>query len=180
MTYTIRSARADDIHALPKIEQAADAAHFAGILENALRLPVDTPEQLEAARQAGRLWVAADETDSPVGYCFVRSIGITPHIEEVSVHPDHGRRGVGRRLVETALAGARDAGHSQVTLTTFRELPWNGPFYASMGFTEMPRAQVSAAYRALLEEEEAEMHRDPAYSEPLTRVLMMCDLTPVK
>jgi GNAT superfamily N-acetyltransferase len=69
-------------------------------------------------------------------------IGGSPHIEEVSVHPDHGRRGLGRRLVETALAWARTAGHLRITLTTFRELIPN-----------------------------------PAYGGPLTRVLMVRELT---
>jgi GNAT superfamily N-acetyltransferase len=177
MDDAIRPARADDIPALNRIERLTDTAHFTGILKNPDRLPLDSSELLESACDAGLLWVAADAADAPVGYCFVRLISRTPHIEEVSVHPDHGRRGLGRRLVEAALAGARAAGHRRVTLTAFRELPWNGPFYAKLGFAEVPAAQASPDYRALLDEEARELVPDPAYPGLLTRVLMACDLT---
>ena len=106
----------------------------------------------------------------------MRLIEDTPHIEEVSVHPDHGRRGLGRRLVEAALAGVQAAGHERLTLTTFRELPWNGPFYASLGFVEASPDDISATYQALLAEENAELVPDHAYDGALTRVLMVHEL----
>ncbi len=180
MSDTVRSARADDIAALARIERAADTAHYTGILQAPERLPIDRPEDLAAACQAGRLWVATDAADAPVGYCYVRLIGETPHIEEVSVHPEHGRRGLGRQLVAAAMQWARAAGHRRITLTTFRELPWNGPFYAKLGFTEVAPAAVAAGYRALLAEEARELVPDPAYPGPLTRVLMVCELAPDK
>ena len=60
-----------------------------------------------------------------------------PHLEEVDVHPDHGRRGVGTALVRAVCDWVRRSGHAEITLTTFRALPWNMPFYRRLGFEEM-------------------------------------------
>ena len=53
------------------------------------------------------------------------------------VHPDHGRRGLGARLLRAVLDLARARGCGVVTLTTYRDLPWNAPFYARHGFAEV-------------------------------------------
>jgi GNAT superfamily N-acetyltransferase len=57
-----------------------------------------------------------------------------PHIWQLSVHPDHVRQGLGRSLVEAASSWARSTGFDAITLTTYRDVPWNGPFYESLGF----------------------------------------------
>ena len=51
-------------------------------------------------------------------------------LEEIDVHPDHGRRGLGRRLVSAVCAWAARGGHRWLTLTTFRDVPFNMPFHA--------------------------------------------------
>ena len=92
----------------------------------------------------------------PVGYCFVRLIETSPHIEEVSVHPEHGRRGLGRRLIDAALDWARVAGHRRITLTTFRDLPWNGPFYERVGFVPLSDAEIGPELRERIRHEDEE------------------------
>jgi len=72
--------------------------------------------------------------DPPVGFVCVGLVDGLPHIWQLSVHPDHGRRGLGRALVQAACRWARAEGFEAVTLTTYRDVPWNGPFYASLGF----------------------------------------------
>lgn len=172
--YTIRPARAADIGRLNTIEQAADRTAYTGILEHADALPLDPAAALDVARRAGHLWVATNSDDQPVGYCYVRFLGGEPHVEEVSVHPDHGRQGLGRALVEAALGWARAAGHERLTLNTFRELRWCAPFYASLGFTEVPRDAASPEIQALLAEEESELLPLPDYPGKLTRITMAC------
>ena len=56
------------------------------------------------------------------------------YIAEVGVHPDHGKKGLGRRLVLAIIEQARRKRAECVTLTTFRHVPWNAPFYAKLGF----------------------------------------------
>jgi len=59
------------------------------------------------------------------------------HIWEMDVHPAFQRRGIGAGLVRAAQIDARNTGFKALTLTTFRDLPWNGPFYERLGFEEV-------------------------------------------
>ena len=59
------------------------------------------------------------------------------------------------QFVEAAVAWARGAGRERVVLTTFRHLRWNAPFYAKLGFAEIPRARQGPALRAVLAAEAA-------------------------
>lgn len=61
------------------------------------------------------------------------------HILNLAVHPQHRRRGLARRLLETAMARARDLG-AQVAWLEVR--PSNHPalnLYHSLGFKKMGR-----------------------------------------
>jgi GNAT superfamily N-acetyltransferase len=75
------------------------------------------------------------------------------HLEEIDVHPAHGRRGLGTRLVMEICNWATSAGYRSVTLTTFREIPWNMPFYARLGFEEIPSYELSPALLAVIKDE---------------------------
>ena len=50
------------------------------------------------------------------------------------MHPDYARRGIGRTLIERAEAWARERGLPALTLTSYVEVPWNGPYYERLGF----------------------------------------------
>ena len=69
-----------------------------------------------------------------VGFAYVGDVDDGLHLHQLAVHPDHGRRGLGTALL-TAVFG-RAAGRA-VTLTTFRHIPWNQPWYTERGFTEV-------------------------------------------
>lgn len=69
-----------------------------------------------------------------VGFVHVLDLDGHAHLEQLSVLPAFGRRGIGRRLIAAALAEARERGHTEITLRTYAEVPWNAPFYASCGF----------------------------------------------
>jgi hypothetical protein len=53
------------------------------------------------------------------------------------------------------------AGYAFVTLTTFRDVPWNMPFYAKLGFLEIHPEELSGALRSVVEDE-ARRGLDPA------------------
>ena len=87
----------------------------------------------------GRLWVALAHA-TPVGFALVTMLAPDlPHLEEVDVEPSHGRRGLGTALVRAVCEWAAASGFPMLTLTTFRAVPWNLPFYARLGFVEIPR-----------------------------------------
>ena len=145
--YTIRLARADDFTSVLRIERAA-AARF---LEAGIVLPDDeTPvAHLDEACSEGRFWVAVDADDRPVGFAFVDIVDGTAHLEEIDVEPAYTRRGIGAALVTTVCAWADASGYASVTLTTARDIPWNAPWYARLGFRVVPDDQCTAGLRAL-------------------------------
>ena len=77
----------------------------------------------------------------------------TAHLEEIDILPAHGRRGLGTRLVMHVCRWAGMNGFESVTLTTFRDVPWNMPFYERLGFRVMPTPELSPALRAVVEDE---------------------------
>jgi N-acetylglutamate synthase-like GNAT family acetyltransferase len=76
------------------------------------------------------------------------------------VHPEHGRRGIGAALVGRACEWAREQALACVTLTTFRDIPWNAPFYRQLGFEELPSDRWDDELRERVAEE-AESGLDP-------------------
>ncbi|WP_344189088.1 GNAT family N-acetyltransferase [Pedococcus aerophilus] len=74
------------------------------------------------------------EDDDVVGFAHVLDLDGHAHLEQIAVLPDRSRRGIGAVLLEEACRYAAEQGSAQVTLRTFRDVPWNAPFYARHGF----------------------------------------------
>ena len=72
--------------------------------------------------------------EPPVGFVCLETVDGLPHVWQLAVDPEHGRRGLGRALMEAACDWARSEGFDAITLTTYRDPPWNRPFYESIGF----------------------------------------------
>src|SRR5262249_4079601 len=131
----------------------AAARLLAGFAPESVLAETTSLHDLENARRAGHLWVAVAD-DEPVGFAHVEMLepGVA-HLEEIDVHPDHGRPGPGTRLVMHICRWAAAAGSRAVTLTSFRDVPWTAPFYARLGFRVVPDDEVGPALRAVLEDE---------------------------
>ena len=69
--------------------------------------------------------------------------------------PRHGRRGIGRGLIETAADWARERGLHDLTLTTFAAVPWNAPYYERLGFTVVADDDQPAELRRIRDLERA-------------------------
>lgn len=150
--YSIVEARLQDVTALARIERAAAKLLEGHAPESVLNETTEEHELLDAQAE-GRLWVALLD-DLPVGFALVTMLGPgSPHLEEIDVDPPHGQRGPGTALVRSVCEWARRAGHSEVTLTPFRSLPWNMPFYRRLGFEEMPPAEWSPALATVVQDE---------------------------
>ena len=78
--------------------------------------------------------MAVDDLGAVIGFAVAWVIDGEGHLDELAVTPAHGRRGVGRALVDEVLAWSAARGLPSVTLITFRDVPWNGPFYEKLGF----------------------------------------------
>jgi GNAT superfamily N-acetyltransferase len=110
-------------------------------------------DDLREACGEGRLWVATDANDAPVGFALASRVGANAHLDELDVHPDHGRRGLGRSLVGAVIAWARATRLPAVTLTTLRNVAWNAPFYESLGFRILARSERGPHLDELLRQE---------------------------
>ena len=51
----------------------------------------------------------------------------------------HGKQGLGTRLVNAACGFCFAQGARRITLSTFRDVQWNAPFYAKLGFRILPQ-----------------------------------------
>ena len=93
---------------------------------------------------AGLLWVADEAGRGPIGFLAAERVDDGLYIAEVDVVMDRQRLGYGRRLMEAAIGRARRERMSSVTLTTFREIPWNAPFYERLGFRTLSVEETPA------------------------------------
>jgi GNAT superfamily N-acetyltransferase len=89
--------------------------------------------------------------DPPIGFASVGLIDRVAHLWQLAVDPDEGRRGYGTALVRAVCAWARANGDGAVTLTTFRDVAWNGPFYARLGFRTL--AELTPGLAAIRDHE---------------------------
>ncbi|MGW4519707.1 GNAT family N-acetyltransferase [Amycolatopsis sp. NPDC004378] len=151
----IRLARPDDLPALIDVEREA------GHLFRALGMTAiadDDPgsvAELAVYQSDGRAWVSADDGDRPVAYLVAEVVDGCAHIEQVSVRPSHGRRGLGSALIETLAAWAGARGLPALTLTTFAEVPWNAPYYERLRFRVLADGEIGDGLRAIRRAETA-------------------------
>ncbi len=111
--------------------------------------------ELEPYLAAGAAWVAVDDADAPIAYILTAAVDEGIHIDQVSVAPTHARRGIGAALIDHVAGLARASRRTALTLTTFRDIPWNAPYYARLGFRELAEQEWGPDLRARVAHEHA-------------------------
>lgn len=150
--YTIRPATPADLPLLPAIERAA-AARFRG---TPLAAMADAPLVATAIAPAReRVWLASAPDGAIAGFAIARPLDDGIHLHELDVHPAHARRGLGARLIGAVAAWASETDARAITLLTFRDIPWNAPYYARLGFVPLADGALPPGLRALREAEGA-------------------------
>ncbi|MDD4161962.1 MAG: GNAT family N-acetyltransferase [Methanothrix sp.] len=86
--------------------------------------------------QQERIWIVEKESRIEGCVAIVKFSEKEAQLRWLLLHPDLRGRGLGRRLVEEALAFCRDVGYSSVFLWTVSTLPAAAGLYQSMGFRE--------------------------------------------
>ncbi|MYS19585.1 Ribosomal protein S18 acetylase RimI [Streptomyces sp. DvalAA-14] len=130
----IREVRFEELPLLQDIERAAGRCfRDIGMPEIADDEPLPLDE-LARYQQEGSAWAAVNEADTPVAYLIADQVDGNLHIEQVSVHPDSGRQGIGRLLLDHLAERAATHNVPALTLTTFADVPWNAPYYRRCGF----------------------------------------------
>ena len=133
----VRKATAGDVASMQAVDVVA-RQRFPRLTMRASCGCADDPpygtEGLTRATTKQRAWVAVDDLGAVIGFAVAWAIDGEGHLDELAVTPAHGRRGVGRALVDEVLAWSAARGLPSVTLITFRDVPWNGRFYEKLGF----------------------------------------------
>ena len=137
MRTIVRAAREGDLSQLQDIE--VDAGKVFAQIGLASIAAADPPslELLREHLERGTLWVAVDLEDRPVAYASASVIDGEGHLVQVSVRRSLARGGLGGALVEHVCEWAMAADLHAVTLTTFRDVEWNGPLYERYGFVPL-------------------------------------------
>ncbi len=152
---TIRPTRSADLAVVQRIELAAGELFRAIGMPDIADDPVPTVEVLAGYQRAGHSWVAVDD-DQPIGFILIRIVDGAAHVEQVSVDPAYARRRVGRDLIDHVERWATGLGLRPVlTLTTFRDVPWNGPYYERLGFSVLAPADCGPELASLMADEAA-------------------------
>lgn len=141
--YVITGAATEEIPALIAIDLAAGKVfEGTGLLPEAQLGDHVPAEVLREAMRSGHLHVARAGKGVAAGFTLTSVREGWLYLDQISVDPAHGRGGVGSALIGRVMLEARDRGLKRVALSTFRDPPWNGPFYRKNGFRELPRKKM--------------------------------------
>ena len=148
---TIRPAVEADLPSLVRIEVEAGALFRTVGLDEVAGHPVHEDDYRPGLDEE-RAWVA--ERDGEVaGYIYAELVDENTHIEQVSVSPQHAGHGIGAQLVRFVEAWGRESGRLATTLTTFKDVPWNAPYYRRLGYREMAEDEIGPELAATMAHE---------------------------
>lgn len=114
-------------------------------------VPLETYDKYCVLQQ---LWVAKlppehtdSDTQEPVGFVqvdYYKNDGVyhTVYIHQISISPEHSRKGIGKRLLEFVEQWASSRSFNAIDLTTFDEVPWNRPYYERLGFRVLSKEEL--------------------------------------
>lgn len=166
--HTIRPARPGELKAVVAVDDAASTLY--ADFGMPLGLTGDHPfavaegERWGVAIEGGRLFVAVDDADVPVGFAALGSVDGEPYLDQLSVHPHVMRRGIGSALLQRAIEWA---GGRPLWLTTYSHVPFNRPFYERHGFEVVAEDRYGPELKAITR------HQRAALPAPEQRVAMI-------
>lgn len=148
MSGLIRPATPAEAELLPEIERSAGEAFRGSVHDWVADHDVTPADAYPPLIASGLVWVALTG-DSPAGFVACEAFDDALHVWELAVRHDRQGRGLGRSLMRAAIEAAAARHLPVVTLTTFLNIPWNAPFYESLGFrviaaSEMPSRLAEA------------------------------------
>lgn len=114
---------------------------------------------LQDAVRAGGVFVVEDRTGTgevgvgPIAWMWLSTADGDLLLEQVSVDPAFRGRRVGTALIGDAVDRARARGVDGVVLTTYRDVPWNGPLYRRLGFRTLRDHEIGPELRAIRRKE---------------------------
>ncbi|MDP1599420.1 GNAT family N-acetyltransferase [Phenylobacterium sp.] len=132
----LRAATTSEIERVRQIERAS-ASRFVGTARAALADDEPTDGATLTQRIAAGGLLVAEQDGEVVAFVMFRAVEGCGYIEQIDVLPSHERRGIGARLIEAVAEVARGRGWPALTLSTFKDVPFNAPYYRRLGFADV-------------------------------------------
>ena len=153
MRPSIRPGREEDYALLPDLEDAADEIYkslpgFADLTANE-----NITSSLVNSRPMDAGLFMAEMSGGPVGFVYFTHVDDCLFIEQIAVVRHAQRKGTGGTLLGKVWDEARGRGLRGVTLCTYRDVPWNMPFYQSQQFRELTSAELGPELAALFQKD---------------------------
>jgi predicted N-acetyltransferase YhbS len=146
---TFRLAELDEIEAVRAIEyEAAQRFATVGMTGIADAQPMKA-DFVRRKIEASEIVVAVNDAARCVAFVMFAPLPTSFYIEELDVLTAWAGRRIGAELIEQVDLLARKAGVQQLVLSTFRDVPWNAPYYRRLGFSVIETAQLDAKLRAI-------------------------------
>jgi predicted N-acetyltransferase YhbS len=137
----LRLAIPAEIPLIREIERAS-AQRFIGLMD-ALATDEPSPVEALAARITSDGLLVAVDADTPIAFVMFRPVEDGLYIEQLDVLPAFAGRRIGAALLDAVAERARSSGLARLTLSTFRDVPWNAPYYRRLGFTDIADAALT-------------------------------------
>lgn len=154
MNLTFEQGRKSDFTILQNIQLAAGRLfHNIGMSHIAESPPTDI-EAFLATKAHSSVLVARLGPDI-VGFALTYCERTNCHLEQMSVAPEYARRGIGSEILQHQIERCRQRCMSRMTLSTFRNVPWNEPFYRNAGFRAIPASGLTGYLKAAWQAENA-------------------------
>ncbi len=135
--WSLRLARAEDAGAFHTVEEdAADLLRQEPSLQGIPVPPSTSAADYHILIGKGHC-LSATLNGQVIGFAAARPVGRELHLDEISVSRSHQGKGIGAALLEALAVDAGNSGFRAITLNTYRDIPWNAPFYARHGFVEV-------------------------------------------
>jgi GNAT superfamily N-acetyltransferase len=144
--YRIELGRVANAARLREIERAAGERFRAVGMDDIADGEATPASILEARADRGRLYLAVDGEETIAGFLIWSAKDGLAYIEEVSVHPAHAGHRLAARMIDRLAADVRGR-HAALTLATFRDVEWNAPYYAKLGFAELALGRVGPQHQ---------------------------------
>jgi ribosomal protein S18 acetylase RimI-like enzyme len=157
--FSIRKARSEDIPLLGPVERSA-AEIFRTVNLGSLADDETTvaPSILATMADSNHLLVAVNESDQPIGFVGGMNIDGNFHIVEISVAQAVQGKGVGSALMAEMTRQVKEEKFMVMTLTTYRNVAWNGPWYKKLGFQEVTAEEMGKEYLKIWDVESQHGH----------------------
>jgi N-acetylglutamate synthase-like GNAT family acetyltransferase len=160
----LRAATQDDLAAMAEISVEARSRYRT---MSSFAYVAETPAIAECRYLESCAIVAVTPAQTVLGFALSRPLDGLLLLDNISTSSRCRGQGFGKRLLDAVLKQATTEHYPAVVLTTFREPPWNGPWFRKFGFEPMLDHLIGPALRALIEHQST--YLDPRSRETLWR-----------